>query len=57
METTKKYVGKSEQINDVWYPVHVYATSIKEANKQLYVGQRKSYGIVRAVKGRWTIDN
>lgn len=49
----KKYYGKEERINGVWYPVSVHADSIREANKLLYKGQRKSYGIVEAVRGRW----
>lgn len=52
----KSYVGKEERINGVWYPVRVKADSVSDANRKLYVGQRKSYGIVEAVRGRWTID-
>lgn len=49
----KKYVGKEERINGVWYSVTVHADSYKEAVKMLYVGQRKSYGVVEAIKGRF----
>ena len=52
----KKYSGKEEKINGIWYPVTVEAESVKEANKKLYVGQRKSYGIVEDVRGRWMRD-
>lgn len=52
----KTYVGKEERINGVWYPVRVKADSVADANRKLYVGQRKSYGTVEAVRGRWTID-
>lgn len=52
----KKYVGKDERINGVWYPVTVHADSVSDANKKLYKGQRKSYGIVEAVRGRWVRD-
>lgn len=52
----KKFIGKEERINGVWYPVSVEAWSIQDANKKLYVGQRKGYGIVEAVRGRWIID-
>ena len=51
-----KYSGKEERINGVWYPVSVEAESIKHANKKLYVGQRKSYGTVEAIRGRWMLD-
>ena len=51
-----KYSGKEERINGVWYPVSVEAESIKRANKKLYVGQRKSYGTVEAIRGRWMLD-
>ena len=40
----------------MWYPVTVMAESVKDANRKLYKGQRKSYGIVEAVRGRWQID-
>lgn len=52
----KTYVGKEERINGVWYPVTVRAESHKEAVKKLYVGQRKSYGTVEAVRGRFVED-
>ena len=52
----KKYIGKDEKINGRWYPVTVMAESVKDANRKLYKGQRKSYGIVEAVRGRWQID-
>ena len=52
----KTYVGKEERINGVWYPVSVQAESYKEAVKKLYVGQRKSYGTVEAVRGRFVED-
>lgn len=52
----KRFVGKEEKINGVWYPVTVKANSLKEANTMLYKGQRKSYGIVEAVRGRFVID-
>ena len=52
----KKFVGKEERINGQWYPVRVEAESIQYANRKLYKGQRKSYGTVEAVRGRWTID-
>lgn len=51
----KMYTGKEERINGIWYPVEVMAESIKDANKKLYKGQRKSYGVVEAVRGRWTV--
>ena len=52
----KTYIGKEERINGIWYPVCVRAGSIQEANLKLYKGQRKSYGIVEAVRGRWKED-
>lgn len=52
----KTYTGKEERINGVWYPVTVHANSYKEAVKKLYVGQRKSYGIVEAIRGRFYND-
>lgn len=27
----------------------------REANEKLYVGQRKSYGTVEAIRGRWLV--
>ena len=53
----KTFVGKEEKINGLWYPVVVVAESIKEANRKLYKGQRKSYGIVQDVRGRWMRDD
>lgn len=53
----KKYIGKFEKINGQWYPVTVHADSVSDANKKLYKGQRKSYGIVEAVRGRWELDD
>jgi hypothetical protein len=52
----KHYVGKDERINGQWYPVRVEAESIQDANRKLYKGQRKSYGTVEAVRGRWLIE-
>lgn len=49
----KTYTGKEERINGEWYSVTVNAFSYKEAVKKLYKGQRKSYGIVEAVRGRF----
>lgn len=51
-----KWIGKEEKINGVWYPVTVEADTLKEANKKLYKGQRKSYGIVEDIRGRWIKD-
>lgn len=48
----KTYIGKEERINGIWYPITIKAESYKEALKKLYVGQRKSYGTVEAVRGR-----
>ena len=48
-----KYSGKDEKINGKWYPVTVTASSEKEAIKKLKVGQRKSYGTVSAIRGRF----
>lgn len=53
----KIYTGKDERINGVWYPVTVRARNIKEANAKLYKGQRKSYGTVEAVRGRWMVED
>jgi len=50
----KTYSGKDEKINGTWHPVTVKADSLKEAIKMLYVGQRKSYGRVEAIRGRFT---
>ena len=50
------FTGKDEKINGVWYPVTLQADSLKEAIKMLYVGQRKSYGIVEEIRGRFTKD-
>jgi hypothetical protein len=49
-----KYSGKDEKINGEWYPVTVEASSLKSAIKKLYVGQRKSYGTVEAIRGRFS---
>lgn len=49
-----KFSGKYERINGEWFPVTVEAETLKEAIKKLYIGQRKSYGTVEAVKGRFT---
>ena len=49
-----KYSGKDEKINGKWYPVTVTASSEKEAIKKLYVGKRKSYGTVSAIRGRFS---
>lgn len=48
-----RYTGKEEKINGRWYPVTVEASSMKEAIKKLRVGQRKSYGTVQAIRGRF----
>lgn len=53
----EKYTGKFEMINGQWYPVSVLAYDLKDAIKKLYKGQRKSYGTVEAVKGRFVLDN
>ena len=50
----KHYQGKDEMINGQWFPVNVKADSLKEANKKLFVGQRKSYGIVQKIRGRFS---
>lgn len=50
------FTGKYEKINGTWYPVTVEAENLKEAIKMLYVGQRKSYGKVEEIKGRFTKD-
>jgi len=49
-----KFSGKDEKINGKWYSVTVNADSLKEATKKLYVGQRKSYGTVQAIRGRFS---
>ena len=49
----KKYEGKEERISGVWYPATIKADNYKQAVKGLFVGKRKSYGIVEAVRGRW----
>lgn len=54
MEKLNKFSGKEEKINGKWYSVTVEAKTLKEAEKKLYVGQRKSYGIVQAIRGRFT---
>lgn len=53
----KTFTGKEEKINGIWYPVTVKANTYKEAVKMLYKGQRKSYGIVEDVRGRFVVDN
>lgn len=53
----KKYTGKDERINGVWYPVVVEAENLKEAISKLKVGMRKSYGIVEAIRGRFTEED
>jgi len=50
----KKFSGKDEKINGTWYPVTVQADNLKEAIKKLWLGQKKSYGIVEAVRGRFS---
>jgi hypothetical protein len=52
----KTFTGKQEMINGQWYCVTVKADSLKEANKMLFVGQKKSYGIVEKIRGRFTIS-
>jgi hypothetical protein len=52
----KTFTGKQEMINGQWHSVTVNADNIKEANKMLLVGQRKSYGIVEKIRGRFTIS-
>jgi hypothetical protein len=49
----KTFIGKEERINGVWYPVTVNAGSIKEATGKLRIGQRKSYGVVEKIRGRF----
>lgn len=49
----KTYEGKDERINGVWYPVTVKADNYRDAVRKLYKGQRKSYGTVEAVRGRF----
>jgi hypothetical protein len=51
-----QYSGKDEKINGRWYPVTVTASSTKDAIKKLKVGQRKSYGIVSEIRGRFSKD-
>ena len=50
----KKFAGKEERINGVWYPVVVEAENVKDAIRKLRVGQHKSYGIVEAIRGRFS---
>jgi hypothetical protein len=50
----KQYSGKDERVNGKWYPVTVTANNQHEAIKMLHVGQRKSYGIVETIRGRFT---
>lgn len=52
----KVFTGKDERINGVWYPVVVRAQNIKEAHNKLYINQRKSYGVVQAIRGRLTLN-
>lgn len=47
------YTGKDEKINGIWYPVTVNADSLRGALAKLYIGQRKSYGTVEAIRGRF----
>lgn len=47
------YTGKEQRINGVWYPVCVQADSYKDAIRKLYKGQRKPFGIVEDVRGRF----
>lgn len=49
-----KFSGKDEKINGKWYPVTVEASLLKSAIKKLYVGQRKSYGTVQQIRGRFS---
>ena len=51
-----KWSGKDEKINGKWYPVTVEAKTLSEAVKKLKVGQRKSYGTVQAIRGRFSKD-
>jgi hypothetical protein len=53
----KTYQGKDERINGTWYPVTVMADNYRNATKMLYIGQKKSYGIVEAIRGRFTNIN
>jgi hypothetical protein len=50
----KQFSGKDERINGKWYPVTVTANNQREAIRMLYVGQKKSYGIVESIRGRFT---
>ena len=50
----KTYSGKEEKINGKWYPVTVKADSHKEAVRKLKKGQRKSYGTVQEIRGRFS---
>jgi hypothetical protein len=50
----KKFSGKDEKINGIWYPVTVQAENLPAAVKKLYVGQRKSYGTVQEIRGRFS---
>jgi hypothetical protein len=50
----KQFSGKEERINGKWYPVTVTANNQHEAIKMLYVGHKKCYGIVEAIRGRFT---
>ena len=44
----------NEKINGVWYPVTVSAENLKDAIKKLFVGQRKSYGTIEVIRGRFS---
>lgn len=50
----KTFEGKDEMINGQWYPVTVQAENLKDANSKLSVGQRKSYGVVQKIRGRFS---
>ncbi len=50
----KNFQGKDELINGQWYTVNVKASSLKEANQKLFVGQQKSYGVVQKIRGRFS---
>lgn len=51
------YTGKEQRINGIWYPVRVQAETYKDAIKKRYKGQRKSYGIVEDVRGRFSRED
>lgn len=54
--TMKTFTGKQEKINGEWHNVTVQAYSLKEANQMLFKGQKKSYGRVEDIRGRFTIS-